>query len=75
MSWLWLAVLVSGVLWILAKRSKQKRVDKEKMNLENKIDSGFKEVSQNLNTLINEMRQDRDERNKMRQDRDERNKM
>lgn len=63
--WLWIAVLVSGVLWILAKHSKQKRLDKERTSLEDKIDSGFKEVNQNLNTLINEIRRDRDERNKM----------
>lgn len=65
MSWLWIAVIVSGVPWILAKHSKQKRLDKERKSLEDKIDSGFREVNQNLNTLINELRQDRDERNRM----------
>ena len=65
MSWLWIAVLVSAVLWFLAKRSRQKRADRERMSLEDKIDSGFKEVNQNLSILINEIRQGRDEQNKL----------
>lgn len=44
MSWLWVAVLVSAVLWICAKRTMRKRSGEERARLEGKLDGILTEI-------------------------------